>query len=229
MRLSEQFECKFYFSGILFGFRSRTFIKEWMSPVTRLEGQWPRYAHTGRNLTPQELRTPPEACVVLAGEFQRFDLISDVRDKVREDWLRMENPLPARAAGDFLIGVREGEQVMDEVEIRALATKARGRVHLLTDDDADPLMLVLRDLGAEWHVANGMEALRLVHSFQRVAFCQSALYWWGAFLGAGREIYFPKIATGHWSHPAPAKFAWEPSHHGIDLRVPDEERWIYGW
>ena len=172
---------------------------------------------------------PPEACVVLAGEFQRFDLIAEVRDRVRGDWLRLEAPLAVREPGDLVLGVREGDEAMSVAEIRALAAKAPGRLHFVTDREMDPLRVALADLGGTWHVEDGVDALRLVHSFQRVAFCQSALYWWGAFLGAGREIYFPKITTGHWSHPAPAKFAWEPAHYGIDLRVPDEERWIYEW
>lgn len=200
-----------------------------LGPRLRLEGQWPREASTGRNLTEAELRMPPEACVVLAGEFQRFDLISEARERVREDWLRLKAPLPVRPPGELLLVVREGEQAMTEPDIRKLAAMAPGRLHFLTDQSNDPLRLVLRELGGTWHVEDGLDALRLVHSFQRVAFCQSALAWWGAFLGAGREIYFPNIDSGHWSHPAPAKFAWEPEHYGIDLRVPDEERWIYEW
>ncbi len=167
--------------------------------------------------------------MVLAGEFQRFDLFADVRERVREDWLRLEVPLPVRPAGDLLLAVREGDAMMTETDIRKLAALAPGRVHFLTDREHDPLRQALRDLGGEWHVEDGLDALRLAHSFQRIAFCQSALIWWGAFLGAGREIYFPKIDTGHWSHPAPAKFAYEPAHYGIDLRVPDEERYIYDW
>ena len=168
--------------------------------------------------------------MVLAGEFQRFDLLADVRDKVREDWLRLDAPLAVREARDLVLGVREGEQAMSVAEIRALAAKeAPGQLHFVTDREMDPLRVALADLGGTWHVEDGVDALRLVHSFQRVAFCQSALYWWGAFLGDAREIYFPKIDSGPWSHPEPAKFAYEPPHHGIDLRVTDEERWVYDW
>ena len=198
-----------------------------LGPRVRWTGQWPREAQSGRAVVAGELATGPEAWLTLSGEFQRFEFIADVREEVRGDWLKLDDGM--RDAG-LLIGVREGEVVMTELEIRRLAGMAkRGKLHFLTDLKKDPLRAKLRDLGGTWHVETGVEAIRLAKGFSRIAFCQSALYWWGAFLGDAREIYFPKIDTGMWSHPEPAKFAYEPAHHGIDLRVMDEERWVYDW
>lgn len=210
--------------------------RELLGPRVRWDGQWPREAQSGRSVVAGELEIGPEAWLTLSGEFQRFELIADVRDEVREDWLKLDGG--AQDAG-LLICVREGDvDLLGKVrgkedgtaDIRRLAKLAkRGKLHFLTDLKTDPLREKLRDLGGTWHVETGVEAIRLAKGFSRIAFCQSALYWWGAFLGDAREIYFPKIATGLWSHPEPAKFAYDPPHHGIDLRVTDEKRWVYDW
>ena len=210
-----------------------------LGPRVRWDGQWPREAQSGRQVTAGELETGPEAWLTLSGEFQRFELIAGVREEVREHWLNLDDADSKAQDAGLLICVREGEVSLlgklvgkedGTADIRRLAGLAkRGKLHFLTDLKNDPLREKLRDLGGAWHLKTGVEAIRLAKRFSRIAFCQSALYWWGAFLGDAREIYFPKIDKGPWSHPEPAKFAYEPGHHGIDLRVMDEKRWVYDW
>ena len=119
--------------------------------------------------------------------------------------------------------------MLNEAEIRRLVrTVGHERLYLLTDAPGHPLVAAVRDLGAEVVSLGGMADFRFIHSFQKVAICQSTFHWWAAFLGAAREVYFPPCDRGVWSHPEPALLAHEPGHHGIDVRV-DEARYIYDW
>ena len=118
---------------------------------------------------------------------------------------------------------------MSEEEIRRLVrTVGHERLYFVTDRPEHPLFTRLRDLPGEVVSGSVMEDFRFIQSFQKIAIGQSAFQWWAAFLSEAREIYFPKMNRGLWSHPEPATLAWEPGHYGTDLRV-DEERYIYDW
>lgn len=222
------------------GTRTPVAGEEVLGPVALWDGMWPFEAHSGRPIAWEELHRASGARLTLHGAFQRFDLIADRREDIRNDWLRLDNAEPGRPAGDFAICLRfgggpgepggmDGHTYSAEEVWRLVRTVRYERLHFVTDQPAHPLLAVLGELGAEVHLARGIEALRLVRTFQKVAIGQSVLGWWGAFLGEAREIYFPKIDRGRWSHPEPARFAYEPEHHGIDLRVLDEGRYIYDW
>ena len=227
--------------GVLLG-------EEVYGPVACWQGNWPFEAYSGRRLVREELFQAPGQRITLDGLFQRWELIADAREEIREDWLRVEGARPARPSGDFAICLRLGDVyssaneaedgesgprwsdgVLREEEIRRLVrTVPHERLYFVTDAPSDPLLAAVRDLGAEVVSQSAMEDFRFIHSFQKVAICQSTFHWWAAFLGAAREIYFPPCDRGIWSHPEPAQLAHEPGHYGIDLRV-DEERYVYEW
>ena len=231
--------------------------EEVFGPVAEWEGQWPFDAHTGRRLAREELFQPPGQRLTLNGRFQRFELIAAAREEIRRDWLRVDGVLPVRASGDFAIclrlgdagrvddggmekgkgggigdgkdGVKWSDRVLSEEEIRRLVrTVVHERLYFVTDRPEHPLFTRLRDLRGGVVSGAVMDDFRFIQSFQKIAFGQSTLHWWAAFLSEAREIYFPRCDRGRWSHPEPAHLAHEPSHYGIDLRV-DEERYIYDW
>lgn len=222
--------------------RDRVRGTEILGPAALWEAHWPRDAYSGRSLERAELVTPPAARVTLRGGFQRFDLISSVRDKVREHWFRLDSPPKPRSSGDFLIclplagcrgvGVRRAAYQLDraaEQEVRRLAKNVpHRRLFFLTDRPRHPIFAALRDLRGEVQLKDETTSLRFIHSFQRVAICQSSLQWWATFLGSAREIYFPLLNRGLWAHPEPPQAAWQPAHFGIDVRV-DDSRYIYDW
>ena len=209
---------------------------------------------TGRRIEIRELLMP-DGVVCLLGSFFRFDLIAECSGLIRTDWYRLPDICPVRSIGDLLVCVGCGAHMADkgskinkrdmvahneaplhcasrltESEIRRLVkTVSHTSLHLLVDDPNDPMLERIRDLGGTVHCGGGMDVFRLLHSFQKVAIGQSAFQWWAAFLGAAREIYFPPIDRGIWSHPEPADLITDPWWWGIDLRVPGDERYIYGW
>ena len=219
-------------------------------------GQWPRDASSGRKIDGGEFVEYSGNQIVLSGDFQRFDLIAGSKDLIRADWFQLSDQPAVRGMNDFLICVGCGGHMADkgakidennlavqqedtflrrasrltETEIRRLVkTVSHTSLHWLVDDPDDPMLRRLLDLGGVVHCLGGMEDFRLIHSFQKVAIGQSAFQWWAAFLGAAREIYFPPIDRGIWSHPEPADLITDPWWWGIDLRVPGDGRYVYGW
>jgi hypothetical protein len=222
--------------------------EEVYGPVARWEGQWPFDGHSGRRLVRAEFFQAPGQRVTLAGWFQRFEFIAEAREEIRRDWLRLDRALLPRPSGDFAICLRLGDytqnsatpeensqadsfanSVLREDEVRRLVRSVpHTRLFIVTAQPDHPLVAALGDLRAEIVSGEPMEDFRFIHSCRKVAICQSTFHWWAAFLGAAREIYFPRCDRGIWSKPAPAVCLGDPVHYGIDLRV-DEERYVYDW
>lgn len=222
--------------------------KNVFSPVWVWDGQWPIDAYSGRAIAAGELRDQPGARVTLSGSFQRFELIKDFRETIRNDWLFRDDVPGQRPSGDFVICLHRGdvmgvvpserkmpsEELIDESgltdgEVRHLAnTVSHDRLYMAVSNANDPQLERLRDLNAEVILFQGLRGFLEVRSFQKIAFGQSAVQWWAAFLSDSREIYFPPCDRGVWSHPQVAAQSSDPWHHGIDLRV-DDDRYIYDW
>ena len=136
-----------------------------VSPRVGWGRQWPSDVYSARRVEVRELMEAPNAHLTLHGWFQRFELIAERAEDVREDWLRLEDPLPERAAGDFLICLRltdyaadrgEKEDRLDtlahstltEDEVRRLVrTVKHSRLHIVTDEPGHAMFERLRDLG----------------------------------------------------------------------------------
>jgi hypothetical protein len=212
-------------------------------------GHWPFDLQSGRKLEPQEFHEAPGRPVFLQGKFQRWDLMAEMREVIQQDWLQMGNPLSERPSDEFVVCLEpatfqkyEREEDSDARQrkwtderlafeakrIRELAQSvSHQHLFLAVDELEHPLLPHLTDLRAEVVSVQGLEEFAFLHSFQKLALSQSAGQWWAAFLGRAREIYFPSLETGIWSHPAPADLAHEPEWYGIDLRVLDDPRFIY--
>lgn len=221
--------------------------EEVFGPVAGWHCQWPFDALVSRPIKEEELFLAPGARLILSGWFQRFELIADSRELIRENWLRLDSPLPSRPSGDFVICIRLGDymrfkssgdesipdslanSVYREEEIRRLVARVpHNRLFLVTDQPTHPMFESLRDLLPEIVSTGPFEDFRFIHSFQKIAISQSTFHWWAAFLGRAREIYFPPCDRGIWSKPNRAHSAGDPLHYGIDVRV-DEDRYIYDW
>ena len=137
-----------------------------LGPEVMWTGHWPADAYSGRKLGQAELLQPPGAKVMLSGFFQRFEYIADIREEVREDWLRMDDPLPVRPSGDFAICLRLGggddragemedgkgevqreDGALHEAEVRRLARMVpHERLYIVTDEPGHPMIESLKDL-----------------------------------------------------------------------------------
>jgi hypothetical protein len=221
--------------------------EEIFGPVEIWDGQWPTEAYSGRMIGKQELFLEPGCRIELWGSFQRRDLIEAASERIERDWLNLPD-IQKRPCDDFVIcltGYKDMEILWDEDrkpddtlieasgltddEVRHLVKMVpHKRLFLIVDAPVNPQLERLRDLNAEIVFWTGTDTFLFIRSFQKIAISQSATQWWAAFLSEAREVYFPPIDRGIWSHPEPPTRIDAPWHHGIDLRV-DEERYIYDW
>ncbi len=205
------------------------------------EGHWPMESRSGRVISKKEQWTKPDSRLCLAGGHHRFELLAEERERVRGEWLVPVQGEVKQVRGAFAICLptaavlRQDEKPpvggsLCEEEIRRLVgTVKHSELVLITDRADHPLLEALGDLSWRLEICRGWQQMLLVRSFEKVAISQDATQWWGAFLGDAREIYYPKLETGHWSHPEPAHLAHEPLWHGIDLRVLGDGRYVYDW
>jgi hypothetical protein len=212
-------------------------------------GQWPFEAYSGRKVDRREFHEAPDRPLSLQGKFQRWDLISEMRESIHGDWLRFGHPVPERSNGDFVVCLepallescpskahshaRSRSWSLERVATAAksvkelIASVPHRRLFIAVDHAKHPILSYVTHLRPIVVCFQGLEEFAFLHSFQKVAIAQNAAQWWAAFLGRAREIYFPSLATGAWSHPAPAALAHQPEWYGIDLRITDDPRFIY--
>lgn len=202
-------------------------------------GQWPMNLRTGRKLCREELYQPPQARLLLYGGFHRYDLLADDLDQIRDDWLAPKWSLPLRSTKSLGVALSsEGSEgagwppgdCITELEIRRLHSLVRPvELVLIADNPEHHLIDRLADLSPQIQICSGWTQFITLRTFQKIAISQNAGHWWSAFLGSASEIYFPRLDRGPWSHPEPASVADVFSWHGIDLRVPTDQRYIYDW
>jgi hypothetical protein len=217
---------------------------KYLNATRRWVGHWPMEEASGRALEEAELRIPPAAPVTLVGGFQRYELIAECREQIRRDWYAPSEGWLPRPADELVVcldfRVPFGETAFEKMEARALSRDAviacceyaasipHRALHVVYHGERDTLPKEVAALNPEVMVPESeWDELRFVASFQKAVIRPDALQWWATFLGAGREIHFPRITRGPWSRPARARLAHEPSWYGIDLRVPDDERYVY--
>ena len=113
---------------------TRTLVagEEVLGPMALWNGVWPFDGYSGRPIAQAELYQAPGARITLGGSFQRFDLIADRCDKIRNDWLRLENPEPLRPAGDLAVCLHFDGEMSEPEGMKSNALQAE---ELFASDD----------------------------------------------------------------------------------------------
>ncbi len=101
----------------------------------------------------------------------------------------------------------------------ALSMTPHERVFICTDDTSDPFLKRFKKYNAVVCRTNPLSNLKLTMAARKIVISQSTFCWWAAFLSQAKEIYFPRPLEGFWSASEQKDF--------IDLRVVDEDRYIY--
>ena len=210
-------------------------------------GNGPFSSQTGQRLERADFELKPYSGLRLdGGGFQRWELLAEAKQEILQDWIQTAHRVPDRDSDEFAICLstpterpaeRAGEKpitvaggCLGELEIRRLTRVAHGsRFVFVTEDAAHPLLDSLSDLGIPVLVASDWEQFLWIRAFSKVAISQNARHWWAALTGAAKEIYFPKCVKGPWTAPQRPVLSHEPWWQGIDLRVPDDARFIYDW
>jgi len=172
-----------------------------------------------------------ERKVVLIGYFQRYEYYKDYKDTIRKNWLLVNGHSNERIyADDIVVHIRCGDDyARDPIGAgmlplsyyeECLKIAGHKRIFVCTDDPRNPFVRLFykRHKSVILHEPNDPAAdFCFIMSFNKIIISASSFGWWAAFLSGAREIYAPVPLSGYWSS----------KHPEVNLKVDDEERYIY--
>lgn len=183
----------------------------------------------------------------LQGYAQRYELIRDFKNEIRNDWLKIDVNKFIDVSDDIIvIHVRLTDYVtLDDgtppdpnrngvstsigefCECLEYFPNAKGVV-IVTDDPDSPFLQQFDHCGLPYTISRGTweEDFMLLASCRNMIMSQSTFSWWAAFLGRCERVVCPMFPGSFWHHglnlygPATPDFP--------NLYVDDEpERWIW--
>ena len=186
---------------------------ECVSPVIRIEGA--EYF---------DINSPMwKTRVELAGYAQRYEHISEHKDKVKE-WFQLDVESPMEVLPtDFVVSIRRGWNgypvslcPSKEYFMEIFSHVEYNRIILCTDSFDDPFFDFMNDLDVEVIKAqfSPLEQFALIKSANKILLTSSTYCWWAAFLSDANEIYYPWIGD------------LIPTDKWVNWFVDDEDRYI---
>lgn len=180
------------------------------------------------------------------GFFQRYEFYRPYKNRIRESWLKLQQPFVETDLDAVYVHVRRtdylGDDLTPERNCQAttideyLACMARFETHravLVSDDYRDPFLADLataltQRFGIEVSMAQGtwQEDFMTLASCRRMVMSQSTFSWWAGFLGHAEKIVCPVFANTFWGKGFGAIGGRFP-----DLFVDDEPgrwEWVIG-
>ena len=164
------------------------------------------------------------------GYLQRYECLKPWKDKIRNEWLKLQSPyanvdqdavhIHCRRA-DYVLGVGNPSRpdlhgiaaTIDEYAACLKEFPDAKRLVVYTDDMRDPWLHEFHKLGLPWMVSGGRwdEDFLSLASARWIIIPQSTFSWWAAFLGRAERIACPLSKGTLW-------------HYGKDLYGPPSER-----
>ena len=173
------------------------------------------------------LRDRTERKIVVDGYFQRYEYYKAYKEVIRNDWLLIDRPQEKQiGSDDIVVYIRRSDYIrlgyalpFSYYEKALKMAKEFDNIYVCTDDVNDPFISLFNKYKPIiYHTANDpLKDFRLMISFNKIIQSASSFSWWASFLSKAKEIYTPMPLFGHWSAAYP----------GVDLRVDDEDRYIY--
>jgi len=165
--------------------------------------------------------------IIIEGFFQRYEYYQPYKDVIRTKWLRMDTPPDIKLSPeDVVLHVRRGDYVgigcalpYSYYEHALRKINQFGKLYICTDDIKDPFLSNF-DKYRPRILCSGEEPtkdFRLMMSSNIIVQSASSFSWWASFLSRADKIYAPTPSFGFWSSEYP----------DVDLKVCDEERYIY--
>jgi len=164
--------------------------------------------------------------IVINGFFQRYEYYKPYKSQIKNDWLRLDKPVEKHPdPDDILLYVRRGDYVKYGIALPfsyyadGLKKAKYNRVFLCSNDLKDPFISSFKRYKPIMHemAEDPMDDFRFIMSFNKIIQSASTFSWWASFLSDATEIYTPIPLNSFWSDEFPE----------IDLRVDDEDRYIY--
>lgn len=183
---------------------------------------------------------PTRPIVLSHGYYQRYELFRPYKDRIRNEWLKIQPPFVTTLTDAVYIHVRRTDYVDGNPEIQGLSTTideyAKCLEHfpdakqlvIVTDNPRDPFHKQFDKIGLPWAVSglNWDEDFMLLASCKWMIMSQSTYSWWAGFLGRAETIVCPMGPGTFWHHGIGLYGPADPDYP--NLYVDDEpERWIF--
>ena len=169
--------------------------------------------------------------IVVDGFFQRYEYYRGFKDVIRNEWLRADERLDV-GSEDLTISVRSGDIWQAEGGLpphpdlvglpfsfyrRIVEGRSWARVHVVTNDPSDLMVRKLvREFDADVKSGGTLADFAFLRSSTHIVASVSSFCWWAAWLSDAASIHFPVLGL--------LSPAVRPD---VDLRVDDEERYVY--
>lgn len=183
---------------------------------------------------------PSRPITILFGYFQRYELLKPYKEKIRNDWLKLQGSFFETLLDSLYIHVRRTDYVGGDTAKQGVATTideyARcigefpdaKRIVLMTDNVNDPFMKEFHKFGLPVYIDNqpwDIDFLSLA-SCRWMIMSQSTYSWWAGFLGRAEKIVCPMFPGTFWNRGIGLYGPASPDYP--NLYVDDEpDRWTW--
>jgi hypothetical protein len=159
------------------------------------------------------------------GFFQRYEYYKPYKNLIKNDWLLIDIEVNDRIEpDDVVVCIRRDDYVSGGYALpfsyykEALSRLRYRKIFVCTDSVNDPFISLFKlKYNAVVRPTNTLDTFKLISLFSKIIISNSTFYWWAAFLSNAKEIYSPLPLRGYWSRETPE----------IDLKIGDEDRYIY--
>jgi len=164
--------------------------------------------------------------IVVEGFFQRYEYYKPYKDIIRNDWLFTDKQTTEQVNKNDIIAHIRRRDNGQEVNLfflpfsfyeNVLQEANYDRLFICTNDLSDPFISQFKKFNPIFRQVSPLEDFQFIMSFNKIIQSQSTFSWWTSFLSNAQEIYTPIPLEGYWSTEV----------QDINLRVDDEDRYIY--
>lgn len=161
--------------------------------------------------------------IVIKGFFQRYEYYIDYKDKIRNEWLHIEDVNSKRSSDDLVVHIRltdyknHGAVLSFDHYSRMINLFGSKNVYIVTDDPSDVFINQFNVYNPIIINEDTISDFKFIMTFDNIILSQSTYSWWAAFLSNASKIAFPIPSHGYWSK----------ERQDIDLRVSDESRYVF--
>ncbi len=167
--------------------------------------------------------------IILDGWFQRYEFYRPYKDKIRQEWLKVDQVAsPKPHPDDLVLNIRRGDFLYYGQATpfsfyqKLIESQPYRRLVIVTDDIRDPFFWRFSPYGYELFKGSPMQHFWYLMHARRLIISKSTFSWWAAFLSSAESIVDPIPHTKAWSG-----LGFSDEEIDFNLTVDDEPRFNY--
>ena len=154
--------------------------------------------------------------IYLDGYFQVYEYYRRFARRIRDVWLKVDDPFEPQDARDAVIHIRRGDytdrptrEVPAAYYHTAIQQLAARRIYIVSDGNfsQDSYFRQFDQYHPRMAAGNAWNDFRLIMSFSKIVISPSSFSWWAAFLSQAKDILMPSAGwTGMWRNVAEDRY-----------------------